>query len=79
MSIKTLCTIIIIKMISVGLELSYRRVCTPMDSIYIFLLSMFSSSSEACGTIRTLSHNLDYLVMGLIMKMIGEIVVLVKM
>lgn len=69
---KTILLIIILKFISVSLELTYRKLCTPMDSLYNFFISMFSSSSEACGTIRTLSHHLDYIVIGMIMKCIGD-------
>lgn len=70
MLLKSLCTIMILKIISVVLELSYRRICTPMDTFYHFCISMLSSSSEACGTIRTLTHHLDYVVIGMIMKAI---------
>uniref|UniRef100_A0A6C0CU09 Uncharacterized protein n=1 Tax=viral metagenome TaxID=1070528 RepID=A0A6C0CU09_9ZZZZ len=70
----TIHSIIVMKMISVALEFSYRKICAPMDSFYHFFISLFSSSSEACGTIRTLAHQLNFVVVGMIMKWLVDTV-----
>ena len=71
---KILCSVFIMKIIAAMLELSYRKFCAPMDSFYHFFISLFSSSSEACGTIRTLAHQLNFVVIGIIMKWLVECV-----
>lgn len=52
-------TVIAMKLVAVLLELTYRKVCTPMDNIYFFVISIVSSSSEACNSIRTIAHYID--------------------
>ena len=52
-------TVIILKIIAVLLEVTYRKVCTPMDNLYHFCMSIISSSSEACNSIRTIAHYID--------------------
>ena len=62
------------KFVAVCLELTYRKVCTPMDSIYYFIISIFSSSSEACNSLRTIAHYIDCYVITYICTSLYEFV-----
>ena len=68
-------TVIGLKVVAVFLEITYRKVCTPMDNIYYFFISIFSSSSEACNSIRTIAHYIDCFVMTYICSSLYDFVI----
>jgi hypothetical protein len=68
--ISSMAILFLVKIISVIFELTYRSVCYPLNSILDILLSVFTTSSRTCETKRSVSFNMDYLFINIIISIV---------
>ena len=51
----------ILHMISISFEIIYRKICYPLD-YYGFFFSIFSTTSDACGYLRSAPNGINRVV-----------------